>query len=263
MAPPICLFNTKGMRRAKCANSPPRPLIHPPATPSFKRHFGCIPDVRDVIHQTAPYRQQLHKNGRDVWIIFLGVWSLSHVSVIIILHYQHEDAGFQFRIKYMFVFCNIFSSSQAYPERFFFFLLLATACQSPYPWIIASWNLSVLTRQWMSNNDCHIAPTVLSWDDWEYIVVSVIFSVLLCLGNRTVPMGWLSYLEDPGQITVFPLLHLSEPWWCCGLFGCRRMSSQVGDVCVCVSARRRLGALLKVNQVIVNICSSTVGQCDC
>lgn len=58
MAPPICLFNTKGMRRMKCANSPPPPS-------PFKCHFGCIPNVRDVIHQTARSRRQLHKHDRD------------------------------------------------------------------------------------------------------------------------------------------------------------------------------------------------------
>lgn len=30
-------------------------------SPSFKRHFGRGPDVRDVIHHTAPSCQQLHK----------------------------------------------------------------------------------------------------------------------------------------------------------------------------------------------------------
>lgn len=98
MAPPICLFNTKGMWRTKCASSPAlRSLLFPPQP--FKRHFGCIPDVRDVIHQTVPSRRQLHRHGRDVCLIFLDVPSLSQVSAII-LQYRRRVLRLE-----TFVFC--------------------------------------------------------------------------------------------------------------------------------------------------------------
>jgi len=57
--------------RGECGgrNVPTHPLPRP-ATPPFKRHFGCVPDVRDIIRQTAPSRRQLHKYDRDVRITF-------------------------------------------------------------------------------------------------------------------------------------------------------------------------------------------------
>lgn len=70
------------------------PPAHPPCTPSssplqpFERHFGCIPDVRDVIHQTVPSRRQLYKHGSDVCLIFLDVPSLSQVLAIILQHWR-------------------------------------------------------------------------------------------------------------------------------------------------------------------------------
>lgn len=90
MAPPICLFNTTGMWRTKCAKIP--------STNSstlysrcFKRHFGCVPDVRPVIRQNVLSCRQLHKNDRDVRIIFLDSLSLSQVSAIT-PHYQRRLA---------------------------------------------------------------------------------------------------------------------------------------------------------------------------
>lgn len=92
MAPPICLFNTKGMWRTNVPAHPPTssPALHSLLFPlqPFERHFGCIPDVRDVIHQTVPSRRQLHKHGRDVCLIFLDVPSLSQVLAIILQHWR-------------------------------------------------------------------------------------------------------------------------------------------------------------------------------
>lgn len=92
MAPPICLFNTKGMWRTNVPAHPPTssPALHSLLFPlqPFERHFGCIPDVRDVIHQTVPSRRQLYKHGSDVCLIFLDVPSLSQVLAIILQHWR-------------------------------------------------------------------------------------------------------------------------------------------------------------------------------
>lgn len=81
MAPPICPFNTKGMWRMKCANSPLSPSRHSPHI-LFKRHFGVDPDVWDVFHQAAPSRHRAHKHDGDDWMIFIDALSLQSISII-------------------------------------------------------------------------------------------------------------------------------------------------------------------------------------
>ena len=154
MAPLICLFNTKGMWDAKCAKSPPHPHIQPTLPLAWKHHFGCVPDVKDIIRQTTPSRRQLHKYDRDVWIIDLDELSLSQVSAII-LHYWHQMPSLDALIFH-------YLSLQLVTYRRYFWRHIDLCLENFSPTFLGHclsvfwhnctfWNLYILTKQWIDN----------------------------------------------------------------------------------------------------------------
>lgn len=87
------------------------------------------------------------------------------------------------------------------------------------------WNLCILTRQWTDGIKlshyvwlCHRGP-----------VGSTLLRLMFCASQIRFPRVIVIFRGPSTNHWVSPA-RLSERRGCCGSFGCRRMSSQVGDV---------------------------------